>query len=220
MATVQTSAPACEPITLDEAKSHLRIETSDEDALIQSLILTSRLHIEVALGIALITQQWSCFFDRWPAALSARNTPMQPVGAVYSVPDSTARHYALTDVMALPLSPIKSVDAVRVYAQDGTFVTLPLNGFTFDLISRNPRVIRNQETTTPTPGRRLNGIEIAVTCGFGAQPSDIPAPIRQALLLLVAHWYEHRDPGEIGTPEARVPAAISSLLCPYHPVRL
>ena len=41
-----------------------------------------------------------------------------------------------------------------------------------------------------------------------------------ALLLLVAHWYEHRDPGEIGSPEARVPAAVSHLLASYIPVRL
>lgn len=220
MATVQTSAPAVEPITLQDAKAHLRIDTPDEDTLLQSLILTSRLHIEVALGLALITQTWSCFFDRWPTSQGMRGLPLQPAGVLVTVPDGLAKHYGLGDVVTLPLRPVKSVDAIRVYAEDGTFLTLPLAGFTCDLLSTTPRVIRNQMTSTPVPGRRLNGLEFAVTCGFGPTPNDIPAPIRQALLLLVAHWYEHRDPTEIGTPEARIPAAVSSLLANFLPVRL
>ena len=193
MATVQTSAPILEPITLEEAKAHLRIDTPDEDALIQTLILTSRLHIEVALGLALLTQTWSCFFDLWPAS---------------------------HDSIALPVTPVQSVDSIRVYAADGTFLSLPSSDFIFDFVSSPARVMRKPGTVTPEPGRRLNGIEFATTCGFGAQHSDVPAPIRQALLLLVAHWYEHRDPGEIGTPDARVPAAVSELLSNYASVRL
>ena len=197
MATVQTTAPAVEPLALADVKAHLRIDTSDEDTLLLSLILTSRLHVEVALGLALITQTWSCFFDRWPLA-----------------PD--ANPYPIT----LPLSPVRSIDAVRVYAGDGTFVSPPLTSFSADLASRPPRIIRSPGTQIPDPGRRMNGIEISITAGFGATAADVPAPIRQALLLLVAHWYEHRDPGEIGSADARLPGNISALLAPYVPVRL
>ncbi len=217
MATVQTSAPAVEPITLDEAKAHLRIDTADDDLLIRSLILTSRLHIEVALGLALITQAWSCFLDRWPSTSGA---PLEPAGAAVTLRDRTARSPSHHDAITLPISPVRSIDAIRVYAEDGTFVSLPVAGFATDFVSRRPRVRRNAETATPEPGRRLNGIEFAVTCGFGSVPADVPAPIRQALLLLVAHWYEHRDPGEIGTPEARIPPSVSALLANYLPVRL
>jgi len=41
-----------------------------------------------------------------------------------------------------------------------------------------------------------------------------------AILLLVAHWYEHRDPLEIGSAAAAIPAAVSDLLNPYREVRL
>ena len=220
MATVQTSAPAVEPITLADAKAFLRIDTPDEDALIQSLIMTSRLHIEVALGLALIQQTWSCFFDRWPPVLDTRSAPLQPSGVVFTIPDPRTRLNASADAILLPINPIKSVDAIRVYADDGTFVSLPLNGFTIDLASRPPRIVRRFSTALPDPGRRLNGIEISITAGFGPGQGDVPGPIRQALMLLVAHWYEHRDPGEIGTVEARVPAAVSALLSTYAPVRL
>ena len=220
MATVQTSAPSVEPITLEEAKAHLRIDTPDEDALIQSLIMTSRLHVEVALGLTLITQTWSCFFDRWPTLRNTRGAGPLPHDAASAAPYPLSQTQAALDAITLPLSPVKSVDAIRVYADDGTFLNLPLVGFSVDLVSRHPRIMRKNGTLTPEPGRRLNGIEVAITCGFGAQHSDVPAPIRQALLLLVAHWYEHRDPGEIGTVEARVPAAVSNLLANYLPVRL
>jgi uncharacterized phiE125 gp8 family phage protein len=199
MATVQTSAPAIEPVTLAAVKAHLRIDTNDEDALLQSLIMTARLHIEVALGLALITQTWSCYFDRWPKWNDGRNGP---------------------GTLVLPLSPVSSVDAIRVYSEDGTFATLPRASFTLDLASRSPRIAPRAVTTAPMAGRPLNGIEIAVTAGFGANAADIPAPIRQAHLLLVTHWYEHRDPNEIGAEETHIPSGVSSLLAPWAPVRL
>jgi uncharacterized phiE125 gp8 family phage protein len=206
MATVITTAPIVEPISLAEVKTHLRIDTTDEDGFLQALIFTSRLHVEVALNLALISQNWSCFFDAWPQSLT-----------------SLEAHSALAanaSALRFPLGPVKSVDAIRVYADDGTFVAVPVNGFAIDLYSRPARIARRVNTNLPTPGRALNGVEFAITAGFGAVPADVPAPIRQALLLLVAHWYEHRDPGEIGTDAAKVPATVSALLAPWTPVRL
>jgi uncharacterized phiE125 gp8 family phage protein len=220
MATVQTAAPAVEPLALADAKAFLRIDTGDEDALIQSLILTSRLHVEVALGLALITQTWSCFFDRWPVAHGCYGAPLQPAGVAATFSDPRAWPLSKSDAFVLPIGPVQSVDAVRIYADDGTFVPLDVAGFTLDLASRPPRVVRRLNTASVHPGRRLNGIEIAITAGFGPDPIDVPAPIRQALLLLVAHWYENRDPANVGTPEARVPSAVSALLANYLPVRL
>jgi uncharacterized phiE125 gp8 family phage protein len=63
MANILLSGPSVEPITLADAKSHLRVDTSAEDTLIQSLIMASRLHIEAALDLALITQSWRFRLD-------------------------------------------------------------------------------------------------------------------------------------------------------------
>ena len=90
MALVLTSGPAIEPVTLAEAKAHLRVDGSAEDTLIASLIITSRLHIEAALGLALITQSWSYFLDAWPPG----------------------------NQLALPLRPVQSIAAVKLYAAD------------------------------------------------------------------------------------------------------
>jgi uncharacterized phiE125 gp8 family phage protein len=192
MALVLTSGPATEPVTLAEAKTHLRVDGDAEDTLISSLIITSRLHIEAALGLAFITQSWSYFLDAWPATRDVR----------------------------LPLRPVQSISAVRLYAADESLQTIPADTYVLDGAGTPARLVRNAGTAWPNPGKPANGIEIAFVAGYGNSAASVPAPIRQAILLLVAHWYEHREPVELGTPNVPVPPMVSELLLPYRSVRL
>ncbi len=192
MALVLTSGPAVEPVSVSEAKAHLRLDGDVEDVLVGSLIVTSRLHVEAALGLALIHQGWRLSLDRWPG---------------------------LREPVRFPLRPIASVTSVTVYAEDGTPAILPSESYLLDGHALSPRLIP-QEGGWPRPGRRANGIEIAFEAGIGAAAADVPAPLRHAILLLVAHWYEHRDPLEIGQAAAAIPPAVSDLLRPYREVRL
>lgn len=191
MALVLTSGPALEPVTVAEAKAHARIDDSVEDVLIASLILTSRLHIEAALGLALITQGWTLSLDRWP-----KPGPVE-----------------------LPLRPAQSISAVRLIARDGTPHALDSGSYRLDTASVLPRLVA-QHDVWPVPERRHAGIEIAFVAGYGDTPEDVPQPIRHALLCLVAHWYEHRDPFQMGARETAVPPAIGELLKPYQVPRL
>lgn len=193
MPLVLTSGPALEPVTVSEAKTHLRLDTTTEDVLIGSLILTSRLHIEAALGLALITQGWTQTLDAWPANGS-------PV--------------------ILGLRPVQAITAVRVRATTGDAVTLHPSQYQLDAASFPARLVRPGNAFWPPPGMTAAGIEIAFTAGFGGAASDVPAPIRQAMLLLVAHWYEHRDPIDIGSAGAVIPSPVCDLLEPWRPKRL
>ena len=56
---------------------------------------------------------------------------------------------------------------------------------------------------------------ITFTAGYGS-PSDVPAAIRQAMLLLISHWYDHRS--AIADPAA-TPQAVDALLLPFRQVR-
>ncbi len=192
MSLVMTSGPALEPVSLAEAKAHLRVDGTAEDALIQSLIVTSRLHIEAALGLALITQSWSYFLDRWPKA----------------------------GRLVLPLRPVAAISHVRVWSEEGAAETLALSHFLLDGHGMPPRLVALSGALPLAPGRVANGIEVAFSAGFGAAPTDVPATIRHALLLLVAHWYEHREPVEIGVGVNAVPAMVADLLAPYRRRRL
>lgn len=191
MTLVMTSGPAVEPVTLAEAKTHLRVDGVAEDALIASLIITSRLHIEAALGIALIDQTWSYSLDRWPRSRT----------------------------VVLPLKPVRSVAQVRVWAADGSSTTVPATSYLLDGFGSPPRLVWHGGAL-PLSGRSANGIEITVQAGYGATAADVPLPLRQALLLLIAHWYEFRGPVEIGATEVEVPHTVSALLAPFRGRRL
>ena len=196
MALTLTGAPAVEPVTVSAAKTHLRIDGNAEDILIASLIVTSRLHVEAALGLALIKQQWRLTLDKWP----------EP---------RWSKHRAVR----FPIRPIRSVAEVRVRGTDGTPAVLTPQSYLLDQDALIPRLVP-RDGSWPTPGVPAAGIEIDFEAGMGEEADDVPEPIRHAILLLVAHWYEHRDPMEIGTVGAAIPAAVSDLLKPYREVRL
>ncbi len=191
MALVLTSAPTLEPVSLDEAKAHLRLDSMDDDALITSLIATARLYVERMLSRALITQSWSLFLDAWPEG------------------------YWLT----LPLAPVQAVSAVTTYAADDAPSVFDTGDYWLDAVSDPPRLVLRGTQPWPAPGRRANGIEVAFTAGHGDAATDVPAPLRQAILLLVAHWYEHREP-VVESAGLELPGTAAALLMPYRSLHL
>ena len=192
MTTTLLIGPTVEPVTLTEAKAHLRVDSSADDTLIQSLIMASRLHIEAALDLALISQSWRFQLDRWPRARS----------------------------LNLPLCPVQSLTTVKVFTSDDDSEVLDNAAFILDGTATPARPILSGRTSLPLPGRVANGIEIDFVAGYGDAPSDVPQPIRQALLLLTAHWYENREPVEIGAAATVIPSPVSELLSPYRRKRL
>ncbi|MDX2259413.1 MAG: head-tail connector protein [Hyphomicrobiaceae bacterium] len=191
MALVLVGGPAVEPVSLAQVKAHLRLDGDSEDLLVASLILTSRLHIEAALGLALVSQQWRLVLHDWPRGGEVR----------------------------LPLRPIADVSEIRVKDAAGVPAVLAPASYVADLAGNAPRIV-SAGAALPRPGRIAAGIKIDLMAGYGPEPDDVPAPIRHALLLLVAHWYEHRDPIEIGAQDAVIPDAVSQLLKPFRSVRI
>jgi uncharacterized phiE125 gp8 family phage protein len=192
MPLILTAGPSVEPVSLADAKAHARVDGDAEDTLICSLILAARLHVEHCLGLALISQSWSLYLDRWPDA----------------------------PFVELPLAPLISVDAVRLYSPTGSSATLDPGLFIVDAASRRPRLALHQGQSWPAPGRSVNGIEVAFTAGYGDTEDDVPAPVRLAVKMLVAHWYEAREPVLLGERADPVPATVASLIAPYRSVRL
>lgn len=60
---------------------------------------------------------------------------------------------------------------------------------------------------------------ISFTAGYGTA-ADVPAAIRQAMLSLIAHWYEHREAISLGASATALPMAVDALLAPYRRIRL
>ena len=192
MALYLTSGPAIEPVSLEEVKAHLRVDHGDEDVLIASLVTAARIHLETMLGLAFITQQWNLVLDRWP-----------DMGE-----------------MVLPLSPVQAINGITLYDENDGTSTIAPSDYSLDAISQPARMIWRGSSYRPKPGRRYNGIEISMSAGFGTSTTDVPQPLRQAILLLVAYWYEHREPIGLASEVREIPQMVLMLTNAYKKVRL
>jgi uncharacterized phiE125 gp8 family phage protein len=187
MALFRTVEPAVEPVTLAEAKAHLRLDGAAEDELLAGLIRAARQELERATGLALIDQHWRMTLD------------------------------AVPETVAVPLHPIREIVAVTAFGSEGDASTVPAGDYTADLASRPARL---RFLKRPSPGRSMNGIEIDVRAGFGEAGGDVPEPLRRALLVLVAHWYEFR--AGFGPDEQPVsfPPVYERMIAPWRDRRL
>ena len=158
-----TTPPAAEPVTLDQAKAHLRVDTTDDDALITALIAAARARAEWHTGRAFVTQGWTLWLDGWPC----------------------------NGVIEIPLPPLQSVQSVTAYAPDDSATGLDAATYQVDTASAPARLALKPNASPPVNLRALNAIAIAFTAGYG-EAADVPAAIQQAILMIVAALYAHR----------------------------
>ncbi len=200
---IRTAAPAEEPVSVIEAKAHLRLDGGAETDLLAALIAGAREVAETLTGRALVTQSWTVSLDGWADGAVGRPAGLAP-----------APHCARL-ALALPRPPLISVESVTTFDADGAASLWAPAAYFVDRAAVPGRIVRLRGAPWPMPGRPLGGIEIAFTAGYG-DADAVPAALRQAILLLVAHWFENREPvppRTIGTP---VPAAVYGLLAPFR----
>lgn len=164
--------PAIEPVTLDEAKAHLKVDVSDDDTLIASLIAAARARAEWHTGRAFITQSWLYARDGWPCA------PFE-----------------------LPLPPLQSVTSITVTDTADNATVLDASLYRVDTGANPARIAWKETTLPPTNLRNLNALEVAFTAGYGDAAADVPEAIRAAILAIVADLYLHRG-DDAPTPDA------------------
>lgn len=187
MTAALITGPALEPVSLADVKAHLRVDGDDDDLLLQAAIVSARYHVETLTRRFLIEQTWRVYLDAWPRKRIVR----------------------------LPPAPLISVDAVTVYDANGDPQTVDPDDYEVDTAAVPGRVILAAAAPAPA-ARAVNGIEIDVTVGYGPSSVDVPAALRQAVLMLVTHWYEHR--GAVGHDLAVLvaPLGFEALVAPYR----
>jgi uncharacterized phiE125 gp8 family phage protein len=163
MSLVLTASPSVEPVSLAEAKAHLRVTHVDDDLFISTLIVSARRRVEVKTGLRLISQGWSQFMDAWPCG----------------------------GMVALDVNPVSAVSDVVIYGDLDTSSTVDPAHYFLDATSNPPRVVFRQGRNPSPPGRRAKGIEVRFTAGFGLAAA-VPEDLKQAVLLLVGDAYAHR----------------------------
>jgi len=176
--------PTTEPITLQEAKNHLRVDGTDDDVLIQSLITTAREYCEAFQNRAYITQTWEMTLDSFP------QMPLK-----------------------LPRPPLQSVSSIKYIDQNGVETLFDAANYIVDTDSEPGRI-------TLVPGifwpsvilKPIGGVKIRFVAGYG-DATKVPMMVKQAILLLIGHWYENREATAERLPR-EIEFAVHALLWP------
>lgn len=202
MGMVRISPPTTSPVSLIEAKRQCRILPEDDtfDAELAVLIDAATSHLDgkdgVLGGVCLEPQQWELVLDYW------------------------------SDVIELPIGPVLSVDSISYLDTDGLLQPLSGSSFSTDLASSSAYVVRNTEASWPTLLDAVNAVRVRFTAGHrgtgsgDSYVSAVPAALRQAILLLVGHWFVNREAVATGTIATELPMAVKSLIQPYQRWRL
>lgn len=200
MAVRLITPPAVEPITLAQAKTHLRVDDTAEDDLISALISASRTYCEKHTGRAFITQTWELVIDQFPAL-------------------------PLTGI-AVPMPPLQSVTSVKYDDTGGVETTLGTIEYEVDTASEPGWVV---PVTTGWPTSifdGINAVRIRFVAGYAPgtdSPIDlaanVPASLKAAMLLHIGQLYENREDVIVGTTITRMPTGgVMDLLHQYRVV--
>jgi len=199
MSRVLVTPPVEEPLTIEEAKLHLRIEedVTDEDGLILALIKAARVHVENETGRALLTQTWRQYTDdRFPylrGFYGSRDAPF-----------------------ILSPTPVQSVTHIKYYNTAGVQTTFGAGNYVVDITGDSARITLAYGISWPaTQYPMTRAVEVEFVAGY-QNPSLIPPTLKQAMKLLIGNWYEQRESTVVGTTAQSVPLAYESLIAPHR----
>ncbi len=192
MALRLITAPTVEPISLTEAKAHLRVNHSDDDTIIGALITAATSFVDGPsgfLGRALVAQTWELVIDEFP-----------------------------TSEIQIPLPPLQSVVSVKYDDTAGIEQTLASTDYYVDDASE-PGWIVPISTGWPSTIDAINAVRVRFIAGYdsdAASPPDltanIPGAIKAAMLLHIGALYEHRETVVVGQVATELPWGADQLL--------
>jgi len=161
---VRVTAPAETPITLAEAKTHLRVDSGAEDTYITGLVAAavSLCDGQGTLGRAMVTQTWAKWVSQAPG------------------------------VVRIGLGPFIALSAVEYYDTENVLQSATISDFEVRLDGDFVNIRPKKNKVWPAAYIRDDAIKLTFTAGFGGA-SDIPDGIKHALLMLVGHWYANRE---------------------------
>ena len=193
MLLTELTTIASNVLPVQNLKDHLRLGTgfSDsgmQDGLIEGYLRSAMAAIEGRIGKALMTRRFKLTLPDW-RDLSEQALPVAPVGAIVSV---------------------TLVDA----ALDSTVVAAGRYRLVQD--THRPKVAA---TSYLLPAVPMDGkIEVVFDAGFGATWAEVPPDLQQAVMMMAAQYYEHRNQFAETTPG--LPYPVQALIERWRIVRV
>lgn len=186
-----TEEPVEPPVTRADAKVYLRLDTSAEDSVVDNCIQAAVDYCEKELGLALMDQQITLKLDNFPSGRE----------------------------IFLPMTNLLSVTSLNY--TDTAGANQSFTDYTVDTYMTPGRIVNNT-STWPQTKDVANAITIVYRAGFKSYETGltnpVPTGIRQAMLMLIAHWFDHRNSVFIGAGLAsdEVALSVSALLQKYR----
>ena len=171
--------PAGEPVTLLEAKQHLRVDVDDDDALIGSLIAAARQAAETITGRQLMTARWKLVLDAFPGATFAH----AGTGATFSLP---------AHAVLLAKCPVQSVLSIEYLDMNGTLQTMHAEDYVLDAACEPARLSPAFGKSWPPTLPQIGAITVTFDAGYGLA-SAVPEGIKSWIKLRVGSLYGHRE---------------------------
>ena len=162
-----TTPPSVEPITTAEAKSHLNVTGSADDAYIDTLIQAAREYAEGFTRRAFITQAITAKFDAFPAWFE------------------------------LECGPLQSITSIQYIDTAGNTQTLVASNYTVDTTSTPGRITEAYAVSWPSTRDIVNAVTVTYVAGYGAASAAVPQPIIQAMLFHIGYFFDNREGGDV-----------------------
>lgn len=191
---VRVTAPAGPPVTLQEVKQHLRLVAGAETYTVEDAIL--QVYLDAAIA----------YLDGYSGVLGR------------CMVTQTWRQ-DFDDWSQCPRLPLlaAAISSVKYRKADSTLATVTSTDYSLKADDLGSYVRFGDDFSFPADLAESQAILIEFTAGFGAA-ADVPAALKAAILLLVAHWYVNRETVVTGTIATALPMAVDALIAPYRRV--
>ena len=185
---VLETPPVETPITLADVKNHCRVDDSgDDDMLLTGLILAATSHL-----------------DGWVGVLGR-----------CLVTQDWKREFDCWAVFELPLEPVQSITSITYFDSAGVVQTVDASVYELQVRATRSVVGCRANQSWPRADFAKGPVTVVWRAGYGGR-IDVPYAIKQAMLLLIGHWYEHREAAIVGTIAAELPIAVAALIAPFR----
>ena len=185
MSLTLVTPPQLEPVDTFDAQAQAVVAHAGETGLLARLIAAARAHVEQVTWRQLITAEYEWRLDRL-------------CGALY-----------------VPRPKLQSVVSFQYVDPQGNTQTLDPSDYTVDANSTPGRILPAPGKSWPAKRGDIDDVIIRFLAGYGDLGSDVPQPLRHAILMLVAFWYEQRETAA-GTSMTEVPLGFDALIAPYR----
>jgi uncharacterized phiE125 gp8 family phage protein len=190
---IEESTVADAVLPLDAFKAHLRLGTGFADDTVQDVLALSFLRaalaaVEARTGKALLSRSFGWTVSAWRDRAAA----------------------------VLPIAPVVRVDRVAQVTREGVETEVDAQGYWLERDLQRPRLRAVGPRLPDVP--RDGTVKVSLTAGYGPDWASLPGDLAQAVLMLAAHYHEHRD--NTGLGQGCMPFGVSSLLDRHRGLRL